>query len=131
VKYIATFAQKIRGAAADNHAVSCGGCFLHHLLTNRDEHVGIEWFFPRCGHVLFIAATQERVNQASKCVIGAFLTAFHGGILYICKFRDFFRERMVPEFPAQAVRQLTSDLSGAGSVFPLDCDDSIQTSSVT
>src|ERR1700722_16834458 len=72
----------------------------------------------------FVASAQERFEQAVVKRVSALLALLDGRLGAISEARNFFRQLLIPQLPAENLGQALRDLTAAASVLSFHRDDS-------
>ena len=116
--------KEIGRAAADNHAVAARGHVVNNRMEGREHLVGVERVVSPERKRSLVASPRIHLEQAVEQRIDAFVASLRNSGFDVGLPRNFGGEFLIPEFPAEPLRELLRDLGAAAPVLALDGDDS-------
>ena len=114
--------EKLLRPSSDDDGVSCFRGVLNDTFRKFQNAFGINQVELVRIEASFIAAAQERFEEPVVQGIRSFLATLDNRLRTFSKPRDLFRQQLIPELPAQVVRNQLSDFAAAASVFAFDGD---------
>src|SRR5260370_1733227 len=115
--------QIVSAAAANDDAIARFGHFLHNLLRDLADAIGIYHLHALRIDGAFKTSPQKRFEKTVVRRIAALFAFFDGAPLAIHAEGNLVCEPLVPKLPAQPFRQLFGDDAGAASEFTIDRDN--------
>jgi hypothetical protein len=120
MKHVRTIAQKVGRAAAHNDGVAGLRRHRHHLIGDLPDAVCVHHPQARGVECAFKAASQECLEQTIVQRVFPLRALFNGPAIAIHAAGDFVGQRLIPQLPVKALRQVSGDIGAAASKFALN-----------
>src|SRR5580704_16578846 len=125
MKGICTLTQKVWRAPAYDDAITSLTDSFHDLLPHGYESVCVKRLCAGQRDAALVAVAQKHFDQTLKRTVDALRASLDGRTLHIGDLRDLFRQRMIPDFPAEPLGQLAGNFAASASIFAFDRDDAV------